>query len=97
MFGFDGASATLRRSNAPGLPGSATAVQVTPPSLDVNSPSAQAARTSAAGPPTGAIEMAHVVAVRWEVHVTPPSVETYRPKLVAASRCWPLPRSTTRS
>src|SRR5215831_14268616 len=52
---FDGAMATANRLNDPGVPGSATAVQVVPPSVDRSTPSLQAARISADGPPPGAI------------------------------------------
>src|SRR6185369_4743478 len=59
---FEGAMLTASLSNTPVLPGSATTVQLAPPSVDRHSPSLDAARISDEAAPEGAIAMAQVVA-----------------------------------
>src|ERR1700752_111122 len=86
---------TATRVKLTGPSGNATLVQVVPPLVERNTPSKQPARISAAGPPAGVIETDHVYPpFRW-FQVTPPSVETYTPLVVAAIRWFVFPRSTT--
>src|SRR3954453_18559374 len=88
---------TARRLKETGAPGIATAVQVVPPSAERNTPSLHPASISAVATGPGAIATDHVAGERRRIQVTPPSEETKRPLLVAATRRWPSDGLTFRS
>ena len=88
---------TAKRSQFAGAPGSATAAHVVPPFVERAKPLLPAANTSAFAPPAGCMARSHVTTLRRCAHVTPPSVDSYAPPVVAASRWLPFAGSTIKS